>query len=40
MDATINEADLEKLNSIKTVDIDDAINIMNDPVALARAAKA
>jgi hypothetical protein len=40
MDATAKEeAEIEKLNSINTVDIDNAINIMNDPVALARAAK-
>ena len=40
MDATVNQAELDQLNSINTEDIDHAINIMNDPVALARAAKA
>ena len=40
MDATVkDEGEIEKLNSIKTIEIDNAINIMNDPVALARAAK-
>jgi hypothetical protein len=40
MDATVkDEAEIEKMNSINTIEIDNAINIMNDPVALARAAK-